>query len=108
MTACDDFDGALLFTGYNEAIIGTALVWSNIDQVTRVIYSGTKIVEMLMRDSSLTEEDAVEHISFNMEGAYVGPRTPIVCWPGFDKPVEKNRVKRILRDEVLKGRKPGA
>jgi hypothetical protein len=25
----------------------------------------------------MTEEDAIEHMSFNVTGAYVGPRTPL-------------------------------
>ena len=57
--------------GFDEAVIG-------IDSSSmRLIYSVTKCIEILMRDMS--EEDALDHFSFNVSGAYVGEQTPIWC-----------------------------
>lgn len=61
--------------GFDEAIIG-------VDETTmRLIYSVKKCIKILMRDVS--EEDAMEHFSFNVSGGYVGEKTPIWCWDDF-------------------------
>jgi len=61
--------------GFDEAIIG-------VDETTmRLIYSVKKCIEILMRDMS--EEDAMEHFSFNVSGSYVGDKTPIWCSDNF-------------------------
>lgn len=65
-------DEEFLFAdGFDEAIIG-------VDSGSmRLIYSISKCIEILCRD--MPEEDAMEHFSFNIEGAYVGEKTPIWC-----------------------------
>ena len=70
----------VLIDGYKDAIIGMAEVW-NVDgsKTFRAVYSGERIVEILMGEG-FTWEEAVEHIDFNIEGAYVGPNTPVVVW----------------------------
>jgi hypothetical protein len=61
--------------GFDEAIIG-------VDETTmRLIYSVKRCIEILMRDMS--EEDAMEHFSFNVSGGYVGEKTPIWCWDNY-------------------------
>ncbi len=61
--------------GFDEAIIG-------VDETTmRLIYSVKRCIEILMRDMS--EEDAMEHFSFNVSGGYVGEKTPIWCSDNF-------------------------
>jgi hypothetical protein len=64
--------------GFDEAIIG---VCEDFNAPVRLIYSVTKCIEILMRDMS--EEDAMEHFSFNVSGGYVGEKTPIWCWDNF-------------------------
>lgn len=66
----------LKFTGYDAAIIGTTDSWL---PATKMVYSGEKIVEMLV-EVGMTEEEALEYLAFNMEGAYVGHATPIIVW----------------------------
>lgn len=67
-------DEDILFAdGFDDAIIG-------IDAVNfRVIYSVSKIIEILMSDDEMTYEDAIEHYEYNIAGSYVGPHTPIYC-----------------------------
>jgi len=43
----------------------------------RLIYSVTKMIEILSEDMS--EEDAIEHLEYNVFCAYVGENTPIYC-----------------------------
>jgi hypothetical protein len=66
-------DEELLFVdGFDAAIIG-------IDTVNyRVVYNIEIIIEVLIAEG-MSYEDALEHFSYNIEGAYVGEKTPIYC-----------------------------
>ena len=63
----------------------TVCFWSDLDdaiigidtQSYRVIYSYGLCLEILKRDMS--QEDAIEHFEFNVRGAYIGEKTPIIC-----------------------------
>ena len=62
--------------GFDDAVIG-------VDETTmRLIYSVKKCIEILI-DEGMTYEDAMEHFSFNVSGAYVGEKTPIWCQDNF-------------------------
>jgi len=41
-----------------------------------VVYSIEKILEILQKDD-MSQEDALEHFYYNIEGAYVGEYTPV-------------------------------
>ena len=70
-----DDEEFLTADGFNNAIIG-------VDEGSmRLIYSVTKCIEILMEDMS--EEDALEHFSYNVSGAYMGEKTPIWCYDNF-------------------------
>lgn len=62
--------------GFDEAIIGVD------EHSMRLIYSVKKCIEILCREMS--EEDAIEHFSFNVSGSYVGEQTPIWCEDIFE------------------------
>lgn len=66
-------DEELLFVdGFDAAIIG-------IDTVNyRVVYNIEIIIEVLISEG-MSYEDALEHFSYNIQGAYVGEKTPIYC-----------------------------
>lgn len=66
-------DEELLFVdGFDVAIIG-------IDTVSyRVVYNKEIMIEVLIAEG-MSYEDALEHFSYNIEGAYVGEKTPIYC-----------------------------
>jgi hypothetical protein len=74
-------DKLLKITGekYDKAIVGIASVWQGNQRVETLIYSGQKLMEIFM-DEGMTDEEAIEWISFNIEGAYVGLSTPIIMW----------------------------
>tara|TARA_R100001129_G_scaffold123358_3_gene85979 strand:- start:11732 stop:12007 length:276 start_codon:yes stop_codon:yes gene_type:complete len=67
--------------GLDEAIIGQSCIWERTGhRENRVIYSGQKIVEILMERDDMDYDEALEYIEYNIEGAYVGEQTPIVVW----------------------------
>lgn len=57
--------------GFDDAIIGLD------ESSMRLIYSISKCITILCRD--MCEEDAIEYFSFNVQGSYVGEKTPIWC-----------------------------
>jgi len=65
--------GAMLIDGHDDALIGIGGAFNQ-----RVaVYDKELIVKRLMKDG-LTSEDAEEHFSYNIAGAYVGESTPIL------------------------------
>jgi hypothetical protein len=67
--------------GYDEAIIGPANIWHKKGQSEVLVYNAETIRNILMSRDGMTFEDAREFIEFNIEGAYIGPDTPILVWP---------------------------
>ena len=67
------------YEGYDEAIIGPAMIWRDRQQVQVLVYDAEKIREILMKDG-ISSDEAREFIEFNIEGAYMGPDTPILVW----------------------------
>lgn len=62
----------LFIDGFDSAIIG-------IDTVNyRVVYNKEIMIEVLIAQG-VSYEDALEHFIDNIEGAYVGDKTPIYC-----------------------------
>lgn len=61
--------------GFEDAIIG--VVFDNMNGVERIAYSKTKCINILIDRDNMTYEEALEYFDFNVEGAYVGKKTPI-------------------------------
>jgi hypothetical protein len=57
--------------GFDEAVIGVD------SSSMRLIYSVSKCIEILMRE--MTQDEAEDHMSYNISGAYMGEKTPIWC-----------------------------
>lgn len=57
--------------GFDEAVIGVD------SSSMRLIYSVSKCIEILMKE--MTQDEAEDHMSFNISGAYMGEKTPIWC-----------------------------
>lgn len=70
-------DSFLTADGFNDAVIGLD------EQSMRLVYSVSKCIAIL-KEEGMTEEDALEHFSFNVSGAYVGDQTPIWCNDSYD------------------------
>ena len=75
----------LKLDGYDEALLGQATVWqrqgAGAERVDTLIYSGPKILDILMTRDEMDGDEAREFLEFNIEGAYMGPDTPIIMWP---------------------------
>jgi len=70
----------IFWTGLEDAFRGVAEVWCETGaRYQHAVYSGDALVKMFT-DDGMTEEEALEHIAFNIEGGYLGPDTPVVCW----------------------------
>lgn len=70
----------LKIDGHDDAIVGQACIWANQSRVDVLIYSGEKIMDELVERDGMSAEEALEYIDFNIEGAYMGPDTPIIMW----------------------------
>lgn len=71
----------LKIDGFDSALVGIASVWKDGgERVDTLIYDGEKIVTILCEQSGMSYDEALEYISFNIEGAYVGENTPIIVW----------------------------
>jgi hypothetical protein len=66
--------------GFDDAVIG--VVTDFVDE-PKLIYSVSKCLAILMGDDEMDDSDALEYFTFNVSGAYVGPKTPIWCWDDF-------------------------
>ena len=71
------------YENYDEAIIGTAFIWRDQQQVQVLVYDAERIRDILMRDG-MDAEEAREFIEFNIEGGYLGVQTPVLVWSEDD------------------------
>jgi len=60
----------LKMDGFDNAVIGVE------DRTMRLVYSKSKIMRELIK--SMDYETAMEHFDYNIEGAWVGDKTPII------------------------------
>lgn len=67
----DADESTLTADGFDAAIVGITDT-----SPIRVVYDHDTCVRVLMADG-MSEEDALEHMSFNVTGAYVGENTPL-------------------------------
>lgn len=69
---CELFRGAILLEGFDDAIIGGGTQFNH----PVIIYSWKKCIE-IVQSQGLSYEEAVEHLDFNVRGAYIGDSTPV-------------------------------
>ena len=70
-----DENPMLFMDGLDDAIIGYC------DKEMKVIYSATKIIDELMHQG-MNDEEAIEYFEYNIDCAYIGKHTPIICQDG--------------------------
>lgn len=68
----------LKMDGFDDAIIGVC--YSGVE-APKLVYSREAMVQILVMYHDMSLEDAEEYVSYNCEGAYVGPSTPLIMWP---------------------------
>jgi hypothetical protein len=70
-TIAEYYPDTLYADGFDDALLGVQ------DSTGIAVYSIAKCIEILMTEDEMSEEDALEHFSFNVSGGYVGGMTPI-------------------------------
>ncbi len=70
--------------GFDDAILGLV---EPMNRPPLVVYDRIRCIELLMEQNDWSHEDAEEYFSFNVEGAYVGPGTPLY-------------LERLTKDEI--------
>ncbi len=69
----EDFEDTVFYDEFDAAFMGFG--WQfNVGPVA--VYNQDLVMEILMEDGT-SEEDALEHFGYNVQGSYVGERTPI-------------------------------
>jgi len=71
----------LRIDGFDEAILGPAMIWRGPQMIDVLVYDAEKIRDILMARDGMDAEMAREYIEFNIEGAYMGEHTPVLVWP---------------------------
>jgi hypothetical protein len=71
----EEFEEELMFMdGYDDCVVGMGFKFG---VGNSVIYSVDKVINKLIKRDKMTFDEAQEFFDFNIEGAYVGPKTPI-------------------------------
>lgn len=72
----------LKIDGHDDAILGPAFIWGQRGtRLSVLVYDAEAIRATLMTRDGMDADEAREYIEFNIEGAYMGPDTPILVWP---------------------------
>jgi len=61
--------------GFEDCLLGVS--YDMRTSVHRLVYSRAKCIKVLVFRDKMSFEEAVEYFDFNVEGAYVGERTPV-------------------------------
>ena len=72
MSSSDDL---LKWDGFDDAILG---VGSRCGMDDILVYSKKKMTDILVSRDEMDVEEAIEYLDFNVLGAYIGKRTPII------------------------------
>jgi len=72
----DEGKSALFVDGFDEALIGVSMPNPK-ENEARLVYSYQTCLEIVMRESEMSLEEADEWMTVNFVGAYVGEQTPI-------------------------------
>jgi hypothetical protein len=67
-------ENAVVLSGLDEAIIGIVEEFGN---GPRILYSKSKIIEILMERDEMDEIEAIEFYDFNILGLYAGEQNPV-------------------------------
>jgi len=66
----------IIADGFDEAVIGIE------ENTMRVIYSTTKCLEII-EAQGMPQDDALDYFYYNVQGSYIGDKTPIFCFDDF-------------------------
>lgn len=60
--------------GFEDALLG---VVNDFNSEPRLAYSRLKCIEILIERDKMSKEEAEEYFDYNVQGAYVGEKTPV-------------------------------
>lgn len=84
-------EGLVFADGFDDCIIGIL----TIEDTPRVVYDKYAMVNtMRMQDPDLSYDDAIDFLSYNVWGAYVGDATPIYLYT-FDGDGEQRKSEAV-------------
>jgi hypothetical protein len=72
----DAEEGMLFYPDLAPAYLGSAYRCGLEGPVA--VYDYHLLVQLLIERDGMTEEDAIEYVDFNILGAYIGERTPLI------------------------------
>jgi len=61
--------------GFEDSVIG--VTYDKSAGAYKLVYSRSKCIEVLITRDKMGKEEAEEYFDFNVEGAYMGEKTPI-------------------------------
>lgn len=64
----------MLADGFDDALVGVG--WA-FDKSPSAVYDREKCLKILMKENKWSRADAEEYFGYNVEGAFVGDKTPI-------------------------------
>ena len=77
--------------GFEDCVIGVA--YNKFTSTHNLVYSRSKCINLLVERDKMTFEEAEEFFDFNVEGAYMGKKTPIfvddMMFDIYDEPHDK-------------------
>lgn len=89
----DEFANVVVLDGFEDALVGFS---RRPTQPIVAVYDGDMIAMILQKRDGMTEDEAIEYISYNMLGLWVGETTPVIY---FDIDWSLVRVEEPTSDE---------
>ena len=71
-------ESVLLADGFDEAITGVS---QRMNEPLLAVYAYDKMIDVLIERDGLDWDEATEYLDFNVIGAWVGEKTPIIVMP---------------------------
>ena len=78
MELVDEYEGLILADGFEDAFMGVVEQFS-CEPIA--VYDRQKCINILMERDGMSWEGAMEFFDFNVQGAWVGKRTPMFFTP---------------------------
>lgn len=79
MMSSDNDPKTLLLDGFDKAFLGGLRKFGQ--SVPIAVYDYDKVMDIVMAEGDLDDDDAAEHIEFNILGGYLGEGTPCMVFP---------------------------
>ena len=72
----EELETALVPTGFEDCCVGVDYS----GDLPRLVFDAEMMIEKISEDNGLSEHEAHEYFSYNIEYAYCGNQTPLYVW----------------------------